>query len=133
MPETGQPARRVDLDWARALAVLIMIEAHVLDAWTRPMDRTTRAFHYLNILSGFAAPLFLWLAGVASVLTAERTMSRTARRWLVTDGAAAATLTQLALTDGAVAIYTFDEAAGDLVRTGPTGTNVMDVVIGLMG
>jgi len=70
----------VDLDWARALAVLIMIEAHVLDAWTLPAARTIRAFHYLNILSGFAAPLFLWLAGVASVLSAERTLGRTGRR-----------------------------------------------------
>ena len=79
MPEGGQ-TRRVDLDWARGLAVLIMIEAHVLDAWTRPTDRATHAFHYLNILSGFAAPLFLWLAGVGSVFTAERALSRTGNR-----------------------------------------------------
>ena len=80
MPESGTTARRVDLDWARGLAVLVMIQAHVLDAWTRPTDRTTQAFHYLNILSGFAAPLFLWLAGVASVVSAKRTFGRTGRR-----------------------------------------------------
>jgi len=57
-----------------------MIEAHVLDAWTRPADRTIQAFHYLNVLGGFAAPLFLWLAGVASVLSGERILDRTGRR-----------------------------------------------------
>jgi len=65
-------ARRLDVDWARGLAVLIMIHAHVLDAWTDPSQRSTLAFQYLNILAGFAAPLFLWLAGVSLVLSGER-------------------------------------------------------------
>jgi uncharacterized membrane protein len=74
------PARRRSIDWARGLAVLIMIQAHVLDAWTLPSDRSTTAFHVLNILSGFAAPLFLWLAGVALVLAGEREWRRTGDR-----------------------------------------------------
>lgn len=49
-----------------------MIEAHVLDAWTLRSERTTAAFGYLNILGGFAAPLFLWLAGVSLALAAEQ-------------------------------------------------------------
>jgi uncharacterized membrane protein len=62
-----------------------MILAHVLDAWTLPAERSTSAFRNLTILSGFAAPLFLWLAGVALVLSAERTARRSGSRraaWL---------------------------------------------------
>jgi uncharacterized membrane protein len=32
------------IDWMRGLAILIMIEAHVLDSWTRPADRQSLAF-----------------------------------------------------------------------------------------
>ncbi len=54
-----------------------MIEAHVLDSWTLPSERDSLAFGYLNLLGGFAAPLFLWLAGLALVLSAERARTRT--------------------------------------------------------
>src|SRR5262245_37172690 len=56
-----------------------MIEAHTLDAWTRAADRHGAAFRNLTILGGFAAPLFLWLAGVALALAADRTTKRTTR------------------------------------------------------
>jgi uncharacterized membrane protein len=68
--------RRRYIDLARGLAVLVMIEAHALDAWTRVADRSTPLFRYLNILGGFAAPLFLWLAGLALVISAEAALSR---------------------------------------------------------
>jgi uncharacterized membrane protein len=48
-----------------------MIEAHTLDAWTSLADRSSTAFGHLNILGGFAAPLFLWLAGVSLILAAD--------------------------------------------------------------
>ena len=38
--------------------------------------RSGQAFKNLQILGGFAAPLFLWLAGLALVLSAERTFER---------------------------------------------------------
>jgi uncharacterized membrane protein len=76
---SSSPERRSYIDWARGLAVLIMIEAHTLDAWTRAADRHTVAFRNLTILGGFAAPLFLWLAGVALALAADRTAKRTTR------------------------------------------------------
>jgi len=72
--------RRSYIDWARGLAVLIMIEAHVLDSWTLRSERDSLAFGYLNLLGGYAAPLFLWLAGVALVLSAERSLARGASR-----------------------------------------------------
>jgi len=75
-----QGSRRTYIDWARGLAVLIMIGAHVLDSWTLRSERSTLAFGYLNMLGGFAAPLFLWLAGLSVVLAAEQGRSRTGER-----------------------------------------------------
>jgi len=72
--------RRAYIDWARGLAVLIMIEAHAVDAWTRAADKTSLAYRDATILGGFAAPLFLWLAGLAVVLAAARTAARTGSR-----------------------------------------------------
>lgn len=63
--------RRGYLDWMRGLAVLIMIEAHVIDSWTRMADRHAWPFGWAMILGGFGAPLFLFLAGVSVVLSAS--------------------------------------------------------------
>lgn len=57
-----------------------MIHAHVLDSWTLPSERSRAVFPYLNILGGMAAPLFLWLAGLALVLAAEHSLARTGNR-----------------------------------------------------
>src|SRR5262245_19519224 len=57
-----------------------MIEAHTLDAWTSLTERSSPAFRYLNILGGFAAPLFLWLTGVSLVLAADSKLRATGDR-----------------------------------------------------
>src|SRR5207253_7349863 len=62
--------RRTYLDVLRGVAVLVMIEAHVIDSWTRVADRRSRAFGDSLILGGFGAPLFLLLAGVAVAMSA---------------------------------------------------------------
>jgi uncharacterized membrane protein len=62
--------RRGYLDWLRGVAVLIMIEAHTLDAWTRPDARAHPLYGWAMILGGFGAPVFLFLAGVALALAA---------------------------------------------------------------
>ena len=49
-----------------------MIEWHTADAWTRAADRGSAAFGRVLILGGFAAPLFLWLAGLGVALSAAR-------------------------------------------------------------
>ena len=75
------PTRRLSyIDWMRGLAILIMIEAHVLDAWTRPADRKTLAFGCLAVLAGFAAPMFLFLAGASASLAASARERRTGNR-----------------------------------------------------
>jgi uncharacterized membrane protein len=64
--------RRGYIDWLRGLAVLIMVEAHTLDSWTRAADRESIWFGFGGILGGFGAPLFLFLAGVAVMLAIGR-------------------------------------------------------------
>jgi uncharacterized membrane protein len=54
----------------RGLAVLIMIEAHLVDSWTGLPGRATPAFSWAMIVGGFGAPLFLLLAGLSVVLSA---------------------------------------------------------------
>jgi uncharacterized membrane protein len=83
LPESDRAvpsARLAYIDWARAVAVLVMIEAHTLDSWTRAADRQSHLFRDLTVLGGFAAPFFLWLAGVGVVLSATRTVERTGDR-----------------------------------------------------
>jgi hypothetical protein len=72
--------RRTYIDWARGIAVLLMIEAHTMDAWTRPADKSSIVYSVTRDLGGFAAPLFLWLAGVGVALAASRTAERTGSR-----------------------------------------------------
>jgi uncharacterized membrane protein len=50
--------------------VLIMIEAHTLDAWTRAADRGRSDYKWAIVIGGFGAPTFLFLAGVALALAA---------------------------------------------------------------
>jgi uncharacterized membrane protein len=63
-------SRRGYLDWLRGVAVLIMIEAHTVDSWTRLDHRSTAAYGWAVIIAGFGAPIFLFLAGVALALAA---------------------------------------------------------------
>lgn len=57
-----------------------MILAHVTDAWTLPAEKGTLVFRYLRLIGGFAAPAFLWLAGVSLVVSGERAWRRTGDR-----------------------------------------------------
>ena len=68
--ESATPVRRRYIDWARGIAVLIMIEAHTLDSWTRVDDRSRTGFGWAIIIGGFGAPIFLFLAGVSLALAA---------------------------------------------------------------
>jgi uncharacterized membrane protein len=63
-------SRRPYLDWLRGIAVLIMIEGHTLDAWTRLDDRDGIVYRWAIIVAGFGAPVFLFLAGITLALAA---------------------------------------------------------------
>jgi uncharacterized membrane protein len=76
---SGEPGgtRRTYLDVLRGVAVLVMIEAHVIDSWTRVADRRSQGFGESLILGGFGAPLFLFLAGIAVAMSAGSKARRT--------------------------------------------------------
>ena len=57
-----------------------MIEAHTLDAWTLHADRDSVSYRYLMVLGGFAAPLFLFLAGIAVPFAAHAALKKTGGR-----------------------------------------------------
>jgi uncharacterized membrane protein len=69
-------ARLGYLDWLRGVTVLVMIEAHSFDAWTRPEEKARVAYGYLMMLGGMAAPAFLFMAGVAVALAAAAHLRR---------------------------------------------------------
>ncbi len=65
------------IDWMRGLAVLVMILAHVVDAWTvLGPTRQTRAYFWFMVVAGMGAPMFLWLAGLAVALAGESRVRR---------------------------------------------------------
>jgi len=68
--------RRGYLDWARGLAVLVMIQIHAFNCWVVPEDRGTRLFGLTRLVGGYPAVLFLFLAGVAAGLAGERERER---------------------------------------------------------
>jgi uncharacterized membrane protein len=67
------------------VAVLLMIEAHAFDAWTHPSARIGLGFRTAALFGGFAAPLFLWLAGMSATLSAASTSRRTGNRAAAVD------------------------------------------------
>jgi uncharacterized membrane protein len=69
-------SRLAYLDWLRGVTVLVMIEAHTFDAWTLAAERARPMFGRLMVLGGMAAPLFLFLAGVAAALAASAQIDR---------------------------------------------------------
>ncbi len=76
-PGAPQPwRRRPHLDWLRGIAVLIMIEAHTVDSWTRLADRTSSAYQWSTVVAGFGAPAFLFLAGITMMLAAGGRLRR---------------------------------------------------------
>jgi uncharacterized membrane protein len=80
-PEQAAAAASADrkgyLDWLRGVGVLIMIQGHVIDAWTAPAERTRAAYHWISFVGGLAGtPIFLFLAGVALALGAGARMRR---------------------------------------------------------
>jgi uncharacterized membrane protein len=62
------------------LAVLFMVLWHVIDSWTVPDWRSTAAFPAIGFMGGWAAPLFLFLAGVSVPLAGAGRISRGATR-----------------------------------------------------
>jgi uncharacterized membrane protein len=56
--------------------VIVMVMAHVTDAWTRPEDRERPVYAYLVFINGLASPLFLFLAGLTISMAASARATR---------------------------------------------------------
>ncbi len=73
------------LDWERGLAVLFMVEVHTLDAWLEPGAGRGLLRDALNMMGGFAAPSFLFMAGLSQMLgdasLERRGVPVSERRW----------------------------------------------------
>jgi uncharacterized membrane protein len=101
-PNTAAPTtaatrpRRGYIDWLRGLAVVIMIEAHTIDSWTEMPWRGTLIFWYHQLLAGWAAPIFLFCAGLSVALASGRKL----RRALSSSADAASSLTAFAPAPG---------------------------------
>lgn len=68
---TGTSAARLQyLDWLRGVAVLAMVLSHVTDSWIRDADRANFSYYTLVFTGGVASSLFLFLAGVATAMSA---------------------------------------------------------------
>jgi uncharacterized membrane protein len=64
-------SRLLYIDWMRGLAVLFMVLWHTADAWTLPAERQGLGFDAVLFLAGWAAPLFLFLAGLSVPLAGD--------------------------------------------------------------
>jgi uncharacterized membrane protein len=60
----------------RGVAVIIMVLAHVNDAWTRDADRQSGLYMQTVFVAGLAAPLFLFLAGLSLSMAASMRAAR---------------------------------------------------------
>jgi len=73
------------LDWMRGLAVVIMIECHVFNAFARMDTRDGGPYVLSQFIGGMAAPLFLFRAGMTTAFQMESLARREAspwRRWI---------------------------------------------------
>ena len=74
------------LDWMRGLAVLIMIQCHAFNSFSRMDVRDGGPYVFSQFVGGLAAPLFLFMAGMTFAFqmeSLERRQPRAVSRWLV--------------------------------------------------
>jgi len=74
------------LDWMRGLAVVIMIQCHTFNSFTRMDLRGGGPYVLSQFIGGMAAPLFLFMAGMTTAFqmdSLDRREHRPSRRWLI--------------------------------------------------
>lgn len=118
-------SRRGYLDWLRGIAVLIMIEAHTLDSWTRVADRSS-TYGWAMVLAGYGAPFFMFLAGISLSLGAGSRQ----RRGLSDDEVAAKARLRGAQILGLAFLF---RAQSWLVSGGPVGNLLKVDILNVMG
>jgi uncharacterized membrane protein len=74
------------LDWMRGLAVLVMIQCHAFNSFTRLDLREGGPYVMTQFIGGMAAPLFLFMAGMTMAFqmdSLERREADPLRRWRI--------------------------------------------------
>ncbi len=74
------------LDWMRGAAVIVMIQCHAFNSYTRPEVRGEGPYVLSQFVGGMAAPLFLFMAGMTMGFQMDSLESREssrARRWAI--------------------------------------------------
>jgi len=64
--------RLLFIDMFRGLAVLVMLQGHVINSTILHSIKATKGFHYLDLLHGMIAPSFIFISGFAFTLGLER-------------------------------------------------------------
>jgi uncharacterized membrane protein len=76
-PAPARRSGRLDaVDWLRGLAVVLMIQTHLYDAWVDPIGKTTRAYFWSRYLGGIPSRLFLLLVGVSMAIKFEAQLAK---------------------------------------------------------
>jgi uncharacterized membrane protein len=90
-PATARPgpAGRLDaIDWLRGLAVVLMIQTHLYDAWvSNAVKQSSHWYGYSRFWGGVPARLFLFLVGVSMAIRFESQMARKVDRATMVRGA----------------------------------------------
>ena len=68
----NKPSRILFIDYLRGLAVIVMIEVHVVNAFLKTEIRENWWFEIVNYINGLVAPSFLFITGFAFAITLER-------------------------------------------------------------
>jgi len=80
VPAPARPAAvaRVDaIDWLRGLAVVLMIQTHLYDAWVAPAVKATSVWYgYSRYWGGVPSRLFLLLVGVSMAIRFEAQIAK---------------------------------------------------------
>jgi uncharacterized membrane protein len=74
------------LDWMRGLAILVMIQCHTFNSFTRSDLRDGGPYVLTQFVGGMAAPLFLFMAGMTMAFqmeSLERRETNARRRWAI--------------------------------------------------
>jgi uncharacterized membrane protein len=75
-----RPSRLAAIDWLRGVAVACMVLWHVTDSWHTAAGRDTAGFGAVVFFGGWAAPMFVFLAGLSLTLAAGRHLEEGASR-----------------------------------------------------
>ncbi|WP_306548027.1 heparan-alpha-glucosaminide N-acetyltransferase domain-containing protein [Desulfobulbus sp.] len=74
-PGPTRGGRLLFVDALRGLAMVVMIEVHVVNALMQPGYRQAPWFYLLNFINGLVAPAFLFIAGFAFLLASQRNLA----------------------------------------------------------